>query len=61
MLISQDGMGLMDTPLAVIMDLGFHTHAVSFDTKQVGLVSSYDPATGQLTVTGRECLLGSSM
>jgi len=40
------------TITAVIMDLGFHTHAVSFDSKYIGLVSVYDPATGQLSVTG---------
>jgi len=37
---------------AVIMDLGFHTHAVSLDSRHVGLVSSYDTSTKELTVTG---------
>jgi hypothetical protein len=49
------------TSSAVIMDLGFHTHAVSFDSKYIGLVSVYDPATGQLSVTGRKWLLGPSL
>jgi hypothetical protein len=40
--------------VAVIMDLGFHTHAVSLDSKYVGLVSDYDSASGQLSITGRE-------
>lgn len=37
---------------AVIMDLGFHTHGVSLDSRYVGLVSTYDTGTGQLSVTG---------
>jgi len=37
---------------AVIIDLGYHTHAVSLDSKYVGLVSTYDAAAGTLTVTG---------
>jgi len=37
---------------AVIMDLGFHTHGVSLDSRHVGLVSSYDNGTNTLTVTG---------
>jgi len=37
---------------AVIMDLGFHTHAVSLNCRHVGLVSSYDADTGALTITG---------
>lgn len=42
------------TPLAVIIDLGYHTHAVSLDSKYVALMSMYDPIAGTLTVTGRE-------
>jgi len=37
---------------AVIIDLGYHTHAVSLDSKYVGLVSTYNAAAGTLTVTG---------
>jgi len=37
---------------AVIMDLGFHTHAVSLDSRYVGLVSVYHAATHKLTITG---------
>lgn len=37
---------------AVLMDLGFHTHAVSLNVRHVGLVSSYNAAAGQLTITG---------
>jgi len=37
---------------AVIMDLGFHTHAVSLSCRYVSLVSSYDADTGALTITG---------
>jgi len=37
---------------AVIMDLGFHTHGVSLDSRHVGLVSSYDPDSNTLSVTG---------
>jgi len=37
---------------AVIMDLGFHTHAVSLDSRHVGLVSRYNTLTMTLTVTG---------
>lgn len=44
------------SPPAVIIDLGYHTHAVSLDSKYVGLVSSYNAAAGTLTVTGREYL-----
>jgi hypothetical protein len=40
--------------LAAIMDLGFHTHAVSLDSKYVGLASKYHSATGKLTIIGRE-------
>jgi len=37
---------------AAIIDLGYHTHAVSLDSKYVGLVSTYNAAAGTLTVTG---------
>jgi hypothetical protein len=37
---------------AVIIDLGYHTHAVSLDSKYVGLVSTYNAAAGTLVVTG---------
>jgi len=40
--------------LAAIIDLGFHTHALNLDNKYVGLVSSYNSATKELTITGRE-------
>jgi hypothetical protein len=36
------------------MDLGFHTHAVSLDSKYVGLVSNYLSTSNQLNITGRE-------
>jgi len=37
---------------AVLIDLGYHTHAVSMDSKYVGLVSTFDAVTSTLTVTG---------
>jgi hypothetical protein len=37
---------------AVIIDLGYHTHGVSLDSKYVGLVSTYDADAGTLVVTG---------
>jgi len=37
---------------AVIMDLGYHTHAVSLSCRHVGLVSSYNATTGALSITG---------
>jgi hypothetical protein len=37
---------------AVVIDLGYHTHAVSLDSKYIGLVSTYDAAAGTLNVTG---------
>jgi len=37
---------------AVIIDLGYHTHAVSLDSKYVGLVSKWNATTSKLTVTG---------
>ncbi|KIM76040.1 glyoxal oxidase [Piloderma croceum F 1598] len=37
---------------AAIMDLGFHTHAVSLDSKYVGLVSNYDSTSDELNITG---------
>jgi hypothetical protein len=40
--------------LAAIMDFGFHTHALNLDNKYVGLVSSYNSATKELSITGRE-------
>jgi len=44
--------GKATTFKAAIMDLGFHTHAVSLDSKYVGLVSVYNSATKKLTITG---------
>jgi len=44
--------GLATVFQAVIMDLGFHTHAVSLDSKYVGLVSKYNYITSTLTITG---------
>lgn len=44
----------LDISIAVIMDLGFHTHGVSLDSKYVGLVSTYNSTTNKLTITSRE-------
>jgi len=37
---------------AVIMDLGFHTHAVSLDSRHVGLKTRYNGTSKILTITG---------
>jgi hypothetical protein len=51
----KDKVGLISyISLAAIMDFGFHTHALNLDNKYVGLVSSYNSATKELTITGRE-------
>lgn len=42
---------------AAVLDLGFHTHAVSLDSKYVGLKTTYDPKTGKMTVTARTSLI----
>jgi len=44
--------GKATTFKAAIMDLGFHTHAISLDSRYVGLVTKYNSATKILTITG---------
>jgi hypothetical protein len=52
--LENEPMFIWNISVAAIMDLGFHTHAVSLDSKYVGLVSNYDSTSAQLNITGRE-------